>query len=201
MLLRRLLAVLAVTLLSVLSTGPTAARAAVPACTGVWVVVQSDETKPDSARVSCATAFGTGTAALASAGFTAELKGGMLTRINGLPKDADFSSNGNYYWSYWKTTVAADGSLGAWEYYTVSPDASTPTKGSAEGWLLTNRQDAKGPALTSVADATPAETTPATAAPTAPATGTNVGAIVGGAAVILALLALGGWWLVKGRRR
>ncbi len=204
--LKRLLALVAAAMFSMLSLSAGPAQAAIPACDGVWVVVQPDEAKPEGIEAKCAPDFGTGTAALASAGFAAELAGDMITRIGGAPKDADYNTNGNYYWSYWKAPVDADGAVGAWEYYTVAPSAAKPAKGNAEGWLLTNKQDAKGPALTSIAAVAPAESAPATSAPANPdqqpqGSEAPVGAIVAGTLVVVAILGLGGWWFMKGRRR
>ncbi len=191
--------------------GPTAvgvAQAAPPSCDGVWVVVQPDEAKPDAVQAKCATDFTNGVVALRSAGFTAEQAGGMLTRINGLPTDADFTSNGGFYWSYWSATVAADGTLGSWEYYQVAPDQATPAKGTAEGWLLTNKTDATGPALTAL----PAQVGDATAAPTASVTPTPTAAPAEAAdstastltaiAIVIGVVVIGlGFWWQKGRQR
>jgi hypothetical protein len=176
----------------------TSAAAAPAACDGVWVVVQSDQKDATTATARCAAEHATGLAALQSAGFSAEVSGTMLSHIDGLPKDADFNSNGGYYWSYWSAPVAADGSIGTWEYSQVGPDTSKPETGKAEGWLLTNDQNAAGPALTAVpeAAASPAPTVPAPVEP-----GSPIGVIVVGAVVVLALIGLGVWWVVGGRRR
>lgn len=200
---RRLLATCAAAIFVLLATFAPAA-AAPTACDGVWVVVQTSQSDASTATASCASAHSTGLAALKSAGHTPESKGSMLTRIDGLPKDADFTKNGGYYWSYWSAAVAADGTLGAWTYYQVGPDVSKPKPGTAEGWLLTNEQKATGPALHSVGGAASTPTTgpSATAAPTdsGPATGSPDGAIVVLVVVVVAALGLGGWWLLRRNR-
>lgn len=132
-------------------------------CAGVWVVVQKDETSPASS-IGCATTYGTGLDALQSAGFastvSASAYGPMLTQIDALPADPSYATNGGYYWSYWTAPVNADGTLGAWAYASSGPGTSTPAKGVAEGYLLTNGS-APAPAATRVF--TPAATTSATA--------------------------------------
>jgi hypothetical protein len=197
---RRLLATCAATILVLFGT-VAAANAAPAACDGVWVVVQTAQEDASTATASCASEYGTGVAALKSAGHTPESKGSMLTRIDGLPKDADFNSNGGYYWSYWSATVSADGTLGAWTYYQVGPDVSKPKPGTAEGWLLTNDQKATGPALHSVggATSTPTASPSATATPASSgaATGSPLGVIVAVVVVVVAVLGLGGWWLLR----
>ncbi|WP_300083633.1 hypothetical protein [Propioniciclava sp.] len=195
--LTRLLAALAAATIVMLgSAAPATATAA--ACDGVWVVVQPDQKDAGTATARCAAEHATGLAALKSAGFSAEVSGTMLNRIDGLPKDADFNTNGGYYWSYWSAPVAADGSIGTWAYYQVGPDTSKPETGKAEGWLLTNEQNAAGPALGAVPEAAAP-----TAAPTPPASGPGspTGVIVAATVVVLALVGLGGWWVVRGRRR
>nr|WP_300144002.1 transmembrane domain-containing protein [Propionicimonas sp.] len=193
--LTRLLVTIAAATLVLLGTVTPASAAPAP-CDGVWVVVQPDQKDAATATATCATEHSTGLAALKSAGFSAEVSGTMLARIDGLPKDADFNANGGYYWSYWSAPVAADGSIGTWEYYQVGPDVSKPEAGKAEGWLLTNEQNATGPAVKAVPEA---------AAPTPPAAppsdqGSPIGAIVAGTVVVLALIGLGGWWIVRRRR-
>ncbi|MCB0912771.1 MAG: hypothetical protein KDB60_14255, partial [Propionibacteriaceae bacterium] len=112
-------------------------------------------------------------------------------------------SNGGYYWSYWSAPVNSDGTLGEWTYYQVGPDSSKPASGTAEGWLLTNEQDATGPALNTLPEAAASASPAATASSPAPAasSGSPTGLIVAGVAVAVALLGLGGWWLARGRRR
>ena len=106
-------------------------------CAGVWVVVQNDQNNPAS-TIGCATTYATGVDALTSAGYTPALGGGTLNQINSLPTDPVYGTNGGYYWSYWYAVVNADGTLGAWSYYTQGPGTSKPTKGMAEGYMLTN---------------------------------------------------------------
>ena len=201
---KRLLAVAAAMIASLLLPAVPSAYAAPPPCDGVWVVVQPDEADPASVEAKCATEFGTGAAALASAGFSAEQSGSMLNRIGGLPEDIDFNTNGGYYWSYWSAPVDAEGALGTWEYYQVGADTSTPAEGTAEGWLLTNQQDATGPALTNIADAAseaPADAPIATPAPQPADTAALLAVILGVTAVALAAVGLLVWWFMKGRKR
>ncbi len=199
--------------------GATPAHAAPPPCAGVWVVVQSEEADPSSIRVNCAKDHDTGGEALKSAGFEIQQDGPVVSRIGGLPEDADFNTNGGFYWSYWNAKLAEDGSIGPWSYYQVGADLSEPKRGRVEGWLLTNRQEATGPVLTDLTtalpdaggtptdeatSAAPTEAPPspgATAtAPAQPGEGAPVGAIVGGVAVLVALAGLAGWWFTKGRK-
>lgn len=189
----------------------TLAGTAVPAhaetttCDGVWVVVQSDQADPATAVTKCASEYSNGAKALASAGFKTESNDTLLTRIDGLPEDADFNTNGGYYWSYWSASVDAAGNLSDWTYYTTGPDASKPTTEKAEGWLLTNDQAATGPAVKNVNSATAAASpspAPATAPPAAVDQngGSPTGTIIAGAVVLLAVLGLGAWWLARRRR-
>jgi hypothetical protein len=123
---------------------------ATPTCTGVWVVVQSDEDDAASASAKCATEYTTGVQALTSAGYALEQSSGMVTRIDALPTDSNYNTNGGYYWSYWHTTVTSSGALGTWNYYSTGATQSAPTQGEAEGWLLTKSSSATGPALTTI---------------------------------------------------
>ena len=199
----RRLALALVSTLALLGVASVPASAAPEACEGVWVVVQSDQADAGTAHATCAEDFGTGLAALKSAGYNTEFADGMLSRIDGLPEDADFTSNGGYYWSYWSAPVNSDGTLGEWTYYQVGPDSSKPASGTAEGWLLTNEQDATGPALNTLPEAAASASPAATASSPAPAasSGSPTGLIVAGVAVVVALLGLGGWWFSRGRRR
>lgn len=202
---KRLLAVAAAMIASLLLPAVPSAHAAPPPCDGVWVVVQPDETDPTSVEAKCAGEFDTGVAALASAGFAAEQSGAMVNRIDGLPEDIDFNTNGGYYWSYWSAPVDAEGAVGTWEYYQVGADTSKPATGKAEGWLLTNKQDATGPALTNIADAAQSEATSeapvATPAPQPAETAAPLGVILGVTAVAVAIVGLLAWWFMKGRKR
>jgi len=189
--------------LALLCLAPVPASAAPAPCDGVWVVVQPDPKDASSAHATCAASYDTGLAALKSAGHTTEFAKGMLSRVDGLPEDADFTSNGGYYWSYWSAPVNAEGRLGPWTYYQVGPDSSKPAVGTAEGWLLTNEQQPTGPALTTLPEAAASATPAATASNPAPvpSSGSPTGLIVAGVVVVVALLGLGGWWLLRGRRR
>ncbi|MCC6498255.1 MAG: hypothetical protein IT193_18560, partial [Propionibacteriaceae bacterium] len=82
------------------------AQAAPTSCDGVWVVVQADEENPGTITIDCATEYGSGVAALTSAGSTYGESGGFVNQIDGLPTDPDFGTNGGYYWSYFHATVA-----------------------------------------------------------------------------------------------
>jgi len=142
-------------------------------CSGVWVVVQSDETTPSSVQIGCALSYTTGLDALASAGFVAT-GGALIAQIDGLPTNSNWNTNGHYYWSYWSAPVNTDGTLGTWAYATSGAATSTPATGVAEGWRLTNT-GAAGPAATRVftpaASSAPASSstssTPSTTASTA----------------------------------
>ncbi len=150
--LRRALAVgttAALAFLGLLTVPAHSAPAATPtSCDGVWVVVQNDEANPDSIQVGCATTYTTGLDALVSAGFT-PAGGAYVNQIDGLPTNPDWSTNGNYYWSYWTAPVNPDGTLGTWAFAVSGASTSTPAKGVAEGWRLTNTGVA-GPAATKV---------------------------------------------------
>ena len=180
------------------AAAPTS-QAAPAACAGAWVVVQP-EADAATATVTCATESGDGVVALRSAGFTA-VGSDFITQINGLPKNPDFTKNGGFYWAFCTAEVdAATGGIGTWTYSQVAADKSKPAAGSATGWLLTSSMDGC-PTVTSVAaasaSATPTATAPSTPAPQgAPTTLLAVGGIV-----LVAALALGGWWLLKGRSR
>lgn len=175
------------------TAGPS--QAAPQTCEGVWVVVQPDQQDATTAAARCAAEFSTGAAALASAGFSVENDGAMLARIDGAPEDADFTSNGGYYWSYWSAPVNADGTLGGWDYYQVGADQSEPVPGQAEGWLLTNDAAATGPALSALPEETSAAPSPAPTTP--PATidsGTPAVTVVIVSIVLVVVLAIGIWW-------
>lgn len=199
----RALAIGLAAVLVLLGAPAVPAIAAPVSCDGVWVLVQPDQKDPSTAQLTCATSYDTGLAALKSAGHATEFAKAMLNRIDGLPTDADFTSNGGYYWSYWSAPVNADGSLGEWAYYQVGPDTSKPQPGTAEGWLLTNDQKTTGPALTALPEgADSASPAPAgTSAAPAPSAGSPTGLVVAAVVVVCALLGLGGWWLARGRLR
>ncbi len=139
-------------------------------CAGVWEVVQSDETKPSTAQIGCATSYSSGLVALQSAGF-APIGTSFITQIDGLPTNPDYTTNGNLWWSYWHAPVNADGTIGTWSQYMVGADASAPVKGQVEGWLLTVA-GATGPAVTKLftpASSSAPATTSAPASSSAPA--------------------------------
>ena len=150
--LRRALAVgitATIAFLGLLTVPAHSAPASTPAsCAGVWVAVQSDETNPNSVQIGCALSYASGLDALASAGFVST-GGALVAQIDGLPTDPNWGTNGHYYWSYWTAPVNADGTLGAWAFAVSGAATSTPAKGVAEGWRLTNT-GAAGPAATKV---------------------------------------------------
>lgn len=173
-----------------MTTGVVPAHAAAPTCAGVWVVVQPDEAAAASASAKCATEYANGTQALTSAGFALEESGGMVSRINALPTDGNYATNGGYYWSYWHTTVTTDGTLGKWEYYSTGAAASKPAIGTAEGWLLTKSTAATGPAMAQI---------PTTAAATSqPGVLTdNSGVFITAGVVVFAAAIGAGLWVWK----
>jgi hypothetical protein len=135
--------------LGLLTVPAHSAPASTPAsCAGVWVAVQSDETSPNSVQIGCALSYATGLDALASAGFVST-GGALVAQIDGRPTDPNWGTNGHYYWSYWTAPVNADGTLGTWAFAVSGAATSTPAKGVAEGWRLTNT-GAAGPAATKV---------------------------------------------------
>jgi hypothetical protein len=225
----------------------------------------------------CATTYGTGAAALRSAGFNPSFDGKMVIKISGKPASVDLNK---YYWSYWHATAKSDGSYSGWSYSSLGATAYHPTTGNAEGWRYQSLNDGKVPpaasppksapvptptptspkpkpkpsatatkkpsakpsasasaektastsasarasataTATPPADATapvtptptpvttPTGSEPATAqaeaqvTPVQPAsdTGSPVGAIAVGAVVVAGGAGVGGWWLLKGRRR
>lgn len=95
------------------------------AAKNVWVVVE----RADGAQEGgCATQFGTGMEALASAGFTST-GGAFVQTINGYPNPAPEG----HYWSYWQGGAAADGSV-SWTFSNVGASSSSPQPGTVEGW-------------------------------------------------------------------
>ena len=142
--------VLAAAALSVVFTGCAAltsspdagARLAPQAsgCEGVWVVVDYGSLGGTSTQ--CATSFGTGIAALRSAGFNPSISEGFVEKINGKPSKPDSSKA---YWSYWHATRNDDGSYGAWNYSNLGASGYQPTKGNAEGWRFQSLGDGKVP--------------------------------------------------------
>jgi hypothetical protein len=256
--------------LSVAMPAATQTPAQAATCTGVWVVVDYGSLGGISTR--CATSYGTGTAALKSAGLPATLDGGMVVKISGKPGNPDTNKA---YWSYWHATKQSDGSYSGWTYSNLGAGSYHPTKGNAEGWRYQDLSDGKvapgasppkdeptptptptvtkkptpKPTHTATQKATPKPSATATrsasakpsastaaapkasatpsASPTAtpvptptgtdPATaeaeaqvtpaqplsdsGSPIGAIAVGAVVVAGGAGVGGWWLLKGRRR
>jgi hypothetical protein len=126
----------------------SAPASAPSSCSGVWVVVQSDETNPSSTKIGCASSYTTGLDALQSAGFTPK-GGAFLTQIDGLPTNTDYTTNGNLWWSHWTAPVNPDGTLGAWSGVMVGANVNVSAPGTAEGWRLTVA-GADGPSVTKV---------------------------------------------------
>ncbi|MGV8908381.1 MAG: hypothetical protein ACOH1Y_05315 [Propionicimonas sp.] len=105
------------------------AAAATSTCSGVWVVV--DFGSLGSTSTECATSYGTGTAALRSAGLPPTLDSAMIVKVGGLPSNPDLNKA---YWSYWHATRKSDGSYSGWSYSTLGANGYHPSKGNAEGW-------------------------------------------------------------------
>jgi hypothetical protein len=267
LLLPLLLAVLTLGWVGAAQPGTAVAAAA---CDGVWVVV--DFGSLGGISTECATSYGSGAAALRSAGFDPTFDDGMLTKIAGKPSTPDLSKA---YWSYWAANRRSDGSYSGWSYSNLGASSSHPKQGNAEGWHYLSLSDAKAPpaaappkgetpaptptptkpspkpspTATKSATAKPSATAsptrtatasaPATASPSerstspapptaaatptgsatatptatamaeagvspaqpAPDNGSPIGAIAVGAVVVVGGAGLGGWWLLKGRRR
>jgi hypothetical protein len=109
-------------------------------CDGVWVVV--DYGSLGGTSTACATSYGTGTAALRSAGFSPTLDSGMVIKIDAKPASPDINKD---YWSYWTATRKADGSYSGWSYSSLGANGSHPAKGNAEGWRYLGISDGKVP--------------------------------------------------------
>lgn len=245
-------------------------------CSGVWVVVDFGSLGGTSTK--CSTSYGTGLAALKSAGFSPTVSDGFVYKISGKPSKPDTNKA---YWSYWHATAKDDGSYSDWSYSNLGADSYHPTKGNAEGWRYqsldggkvppgiappatdtstptptpkptktathkptatasatkkptatasaTKTQTASASASATSTSATPSASPSAVVTPTptlvatplatneatevaqdavsaspeatpAESSGTPVGAIVAGSAVLVAAAGLGGWWLLKGRK-
>ena len=145
-------------------------------CAGVWVVVQSDDSNPASAKIGCATDYSTGLAALQSAGFT-PTGTSFISQIDGVPTNPDWVTNGNLWWSHWTAPVSPDGTLGAWTGFNGAATVNSSAPGTAEGWRV-SVTGAAGPAVTKVfapatstsaPASTSASTTTSTSAPTSSA--------------------------------
>jgi hypothetical protein len=138
---RRLLAGLLLTVLTLVGVGAVPqADAATSTCNGVWVVVDYGSLGGTSTK--CATSYGTGTAALRSAGFDPTLDNGMIVKITGKPSSPDLNKA---YWSYWHATLKSDGSYSGWSYSNLGGNSYHPTKGNAEGWRYQSLSDGKVP--------------------------------------------------------
>lgn len=145
------------------------AQAGASACVSagkVWVVVERDTGMQQGG---CASKFGTGLEALASAGFTTTGTD-YVTKIDGYPSGAA----AELYWSYWHAAnPVVDGSSTrySWSYSNVGANNYAPKAGSIEGWRFESWQtDAVAPSWTPVVRtaATPSpEPSPST--PTTPA--------------------------------
>ena len=134
--------------MAIFAIGPLAAATTTQAlplpqaatCAGVWVVVDYGSLGGTSTR--CATNYGTGTAALRSAGFNPTLEGGMITKISGKPSSVDVNK---YYWSYWHATRKSDGSFSGWSYSDQGANSYHPRAGNADGWRYQALSDGKVP--------------------------------------------------------
>lgn len=107
-----------------------AAADASPAATcvqadNVWVLVQFD----DETKGGCATEFGDGLEALASAGFEAVAsEAGFVNTVDGEPAVRGPED----WWAYASSGEAND----TWSFYEVGAKDSKPLAGSIEGWRL-----------------------------------------------------------------
>lgn len=172
-----LAAALAIPLLAGAAASTTTQAAPLPqaaTCSGVWVVVDFGSLGGTSTK--CATSYGSGTAALKSAGFSATLDNGFLLKVNGKPSSPDPNTA---YWSYWHATPKDDGTWSSWSYSTLGADSYHPTKGNAEGWHYQKLSDGKvapgvDPPVADTSTPTPTPTaTKTTSKPTATATKTK----------------------------
>ncbi|MFT4108151.1 hypothetical protein [Propionicimonas sp.] len=172
----------AAALTATLAVGAAAATPTVAApmpqastCTGVWVVVDYGSLGGTSTK--CATSYGTGLAALKSAGFGVTIDDGFVYKINGKPSKPDINQA---YWSYWHATKKSDGSYSDWSYSNLGASSYHPTSGNAEGWRYQPLSDGKVPPAiappatdTSTPTPTPSPTKTKTSKPTASATATR----------------------------
>ncbi|MCW5950962.1 MAG: terpene cyclase/mutase family protein [Propionibacteriaceae bacterium] len=149
----------------------TQSQAAPEPCSGVWVAVQFDDGSEPS--LGCATEYATGLEALESAGFTAELSGGMLVRIDGKPGTAADT----LFWATSTAPIAADGSVGEWTARGegVTDTTNPPTPGRVEGFRYTTWETwpPLGPELASVPVSTTTTTTSESGSPTTTVTTTT----------------------------
>jgi len=208
---KRTVAVLATAVWTLAATValPQPAAAAPTTCEGVWVVVDATALG-GSVNTACAPSHATGTAALASAGFSVARSSSMLCQIDSLPERCEVSASA--YWSYWQSEPEGDG-YGDWVYANLGPDAYRPRGGDAEGWVFGDGRTppAAFPETLAVGSATPApDATPGQPVPSAPAdaapagagAGAGAGGPVGVAVVAGAVLVAGaGVWLARRRAR
>lgn len=132
----------------------------------VWVTIERDTGLRDGG---CATEFGTGLEALASAGFSTTMSGSLLTAIDGYPG----SYSTGHYWSYWQGEPTGNAVEYPWSYASMGPAEHAPRPGSVEGWRYVEwvpGQDAPAPSWTlsvkSAPDPTPDPTPEPTPTPT-----------------------------------
>ncbi|MFT4218156.1 MAG: hypothetical protein QM619_13375 [Micropruina sp.] len=165
---RRFLAAVALaTMFAASATAPSAPAATVlrartlpqaASCSGVWVVVDFGSLS-GGISTRCATSYGTGAAALRSAGFSPTITDGFVYKISGKPSKPDINKA---YWSYWHATPKADGSYGGWTYSNLGANGYKPTSGNAEGWRYQSLSDGKVPPGAAPPAATQDEPTPST---------------------------------------
>jgi hypothetical protein len=112
----------------------TAAPSEAAACTsrsGVTVVV--DFGTLGGTSVGCAGTFGSGIAALGSAGHSVTYlpkQPGMVCTIDRLPNPCNGAPT-TAYWSYWRASPG-----GSWSYSTVGAGSTHPEAGTVEGWAF-----------------------------------------------------------------
>ncbi|MFT4296506.1 MAG: hypothetical protein QM582_13945 [Micropruina sp.] len=110
------------------ATAPQLPQAA--GCSGVWVIVDYGSLG-GGVSTRCATSYGTGLAALRSAGFSPTVDEGFVLKLSGKPSKPDINKA---YWSYWHASKQADGSYSAWSYSNLGAGSYRPKQGNAEGW-------------------------------------------------------------------
>ncbi|WP_130866033.1 hypothetical protein [Acidipropionibacterium timonense] len=143
--LRRLVAVVALTLLALPTLAPggaTSAHATLPvrampanargdclASGKVWMYVVYEDGPVLSNT--CVSSFSTGTAALQSAGVSIDRRSdSMICRLDGYPSVCLESSQfRGQYWTYFHSTDGV-----TWQYSTLGADSYHPRPGSIEGW-------------------------------------------------------------------
>ncbi|MGA4506991.1 FG-GAP repeat domain-containing protein [Propionibacteriaceae bacterium G1746] len=110
----------------------------------VWVLVVNDKNEQSAG---CATEFGTGMTALASAGFTVGQRSGFINTLDGYPDPIP----AGFFWSYWSGAVS--GAEVSWTFYSVGAASSKPKPGTVEAWHYVSWQT--GPAQPPVWQPTP----------------------------------------------